>query len=79
MQKQKTHIEQMLFKYPNMNRVSNCSICEHDLRYDNKIHRIDMEWYCDKCYNKHKKDGKREQSALEELWDNPQDDAWNDA
>ena len=78
MQVNKTVLAQMQDKYPNMNRVSDCSICCHDLRYDNKIHRIDMEWYCDKCYKKHKKDGKREQSVLEELWDNPQDDAWND-
>lgn len=55
MTKEKTFMEQMLFKYPNMNRVSNCSICMCDLRYDSKIHRIDMEWYCDKCYKKYKK------------------------
>lgn len=51
---EKTYMEQMIFKYPNMNRVSDCSICGHDLRYDNKIHRIDMAWYCDKCYKKYK-------------------------
>lgn len=68
----------MLEKYPNLYKGESCYTCKADLRYLNKIHRIDMKWYCDKCYKKHKKDGKREQSVLEELWDNPQDDAWND-
>lgn len=70
----KTFKDQMLIKYPNMNRVSDCSICGHDLRFDNKIHRIDMEWFCDKCYKKHK----IKRNVFDELWDNPHDERWND-
>lgn len=52
----KTFKEQMLDKYPNMEKVTSCSVCGHDLSYDNKIHRVAMEWYCDKCYKKYKED-----------------------
>lgn len=46
--------DQMLDKYPNMFTVAACSVCKSDLRYSNKIHRIDMEWYCHTCYKKYK-------------------------
>ena len=52
--KEKPFDEQMIIKYPNLYKIISCSICKHDLRYDYKIHRIDMEWFCDKCYKKHK-------------------------
>lgn len=51
--KDKTFIEQMLEKYPTMNTIVGCAICGHDLRVDNKIHRIDMKWYCNKCYERY--------------------------
>ena len=46
--------EQMLDKYPNMFTITNCENCKADLRYLNRIHRIDMEWYCNTCYIKYK-------------------------
>lgn len=49
----KTFKEQMLDKYPGMDKITICSICGHDLRFDNKIHRIDMKWYCHKCYDRY--------------------------
>jgi len=45
----------MLEKYPNLYYPGSCHICKADLRFLNKIHRIDMKWYCDKCYKKYKK------------------------
>ena len=50
MAKEKTFKEQMLNKYPNLYKGEGCHICSADLRYLNKIHRIEMKWYCDKCY-----------------------------
>lgn len=46
----RTFEEQMLDKYPNMYKVTACNVCKADLRYLNRIHRIDMEWYCDTCF-----------------------------
>lgn len=45
--------EQMLDKYPNMYKVQSCSVCKTDLRYLKRIHRLDMDWYCNKCYMKY--------------------------
>lgn len=55
MKKRKTYEETMLEKYPNLYKIGNCHNCGSDLRYLKRIHRIDMEWYCDKCYEKYKK------------------------
>lgn len=41
-------------KQPILYIVKMCCICNADLRYLNEIHRIDMKWYCDKCYKKYK-------------------------
>lgn len=48
----RTFKEQMLDKYPNMDKITACDICGHDLQCDKKIHRIDFKWYCDKCHKK---------------------------
>lgn len=53
----KEHEKQLLAKYPNKDNPVTCSICQHDLKYDIKIHRADMEWYCDTCYKKGKLSG----------------------
>lgn len=52
MKKEKTFEKQMLEKHPNLYKGESCYICKADLRYLDKIHRINMEWYCDKCYKK---------------------------
>ena len=40
-------------KMTDANTVTACFVCGHDLRYDNDIHRINMKWYCAKCYVKY--------------------------
>lgn len=54
MKKEKSFVTRMLEKYPNLFNIGACRICRADLRWLGKIHRIDMEWYCDKCYKKYK-------------------------
>ena len=49
-----TFREQMLNKYPNMYKVGACSVCKSDLRYSFRIHRVGMEWYCNKCFTKYR-------------------------
>jgi len=46
--------ETMLEKYPNLSQIRNCHQCGADLRYLKQIHRIDYEWYCNKCFKKYK-------------------------
>ena len=53
MKKAKTFETLMLEKYPNLYTPRICHICKADLRYSNKIHRIYMLWYCNKCYKKY--------------------------
>jgi len=55
MAQDKTFKEQMLDKYPSMNKVTNCSVCHADLQYLMRIHRIGMKWYCNKCFIKYRR------------------------
>lgn len=42
-----------------VDRVTNCHKCGACLKYLLKVYRVDMKWYCDKCYRKYKLEDKK--------------------